>query len=106
MDDKICVMSENLLNPSWRDLDQNELRLLLEHRIGGPGQFDGRQEHPNVFYLPRAREACRVKLVFKKKVINRIEAGPAFDRAEWEGICDEIENRILVGPTKVGREYS
>src|SRR6185312_11431616 len=106
MDDKICVMSENLLNPSWRDLDQNELRLLLEHRIGGPGQFDGREQHPNIFYLPLAREACRVKLVFDKKVITRIEPGPAFNRSDWGRISDEIANRILVGPTKVGREFS
>ena len=45
----------NLLRQSWADLDSHELRLLLDKRIGGPGQYDGRPENPDRFYLPRAR---------------------------------------------------
>ena len=34
-------MAENLLRDSWADLDQADLRLLLQERIGRPGQYDG-----------------------------------------------------------------
>jgi hypothetical protein len=30
----------------------------------------------------------------------------AFDSAEWQKIAEEIETAVLVGPQKVGREYS
>jgi hypothetical protein len=40
-----------------------------------------------------------------KKIIA-VEPGPAFDAAEWQKLADEIESTILVGPPKVGREYS
>jgi len=99
-------MGENLLRPNWTNLDQHDLRLLLDKRIGGPGQFDDRRNNPNKFYLPLARDACKVTLTFKEKKIIAIEAGPAFDPAEWQKIADEIENTILVGPKKIGREYS
>jgi hypothetical protein len=45
-------------------------------------------------------------LTFRKKQIVTIEPGPAFDASEWERVSDEIEKSILVGPMKVGREYS
>jgi hypothetical protein len=99
-------MAENLLRETWTNLDSHELRLLLDKRIGGPGQFDGRDTNPNKFYLPLARDSCRVVLTFKAKKIIAIEPGQAFDAAEWKKIADEIENAILVGPPKVGREYS
>jgi len=99
-------MAENLLRETWANLDSHELRLLLDKRIGGPGQFDGRDANPNKFYLPLARASCRVVLTFRDKKIIAVEAGAAFDVAEWEKIADEIENAILVGLPKVGREYS
>jgi len=99
-------MAENLLRETWADLDSHELRLLLDIRIGGPGQFDGRDINPNKFYLPLARESCRVELTFRDKKVVAVAPGPAFDRVEWQKIVDEIENTLLVGPAKVGREYS
>jgi len=99
-------MAENLLHNNWTSLDQHELRLLLDKRIGGPGQFDDRHANPNRFYLPLARDACKVALTFRGKEIIAIEAGPAFDQVQWQKISAEIENTILVGPQKIGREYS
>jgi hypothetical protein len=99
-------MAENLLRKTWSNLDSHELRLLLDKRIGGPGQFDGREANPNTFYLPLARERCRVVLTFKDKKIIAAEPGQAFDAAEWQKIAEEIETAVLVGPQKVGREYS
>jgi hypothetical protein len=99
-------MAENLLRETWANLDSQELRLLLNKRIGGTGQFDGIEANPNKFYLPLARESCRVVLTYKDKKIAAVEPGPAFDAAEWKKIAEEIENAILVGPPKVGREYS
>jgi hypothetical protein len=99
-------MAKNLLRESWANLDSQELRLLLNKRIGGIGQFDGREANPNKFYLPLARESCRIVLTYKDKKVAAVEPGPAFDAAEWKKIAEEIENAILVGPPKVGREYS
>jgi len=99
-------MPENLLRGTWVNLNSHELRLLLNERIGGPGQFDGREAAPNKFYLPLAREACRVTLTFRGKEIVAVEPGPAFDAAEWQKIAGEIESAILAGASKIGREYS
>lgn len=99
-------MAKNLLRDTWANLDSYELRLLLDMRIGGPGQFDDRNASANKFYLPLARASCRVVLTFRGKKIVAVEPGPAFDVAEWQEIVDEIESAILVGPPKIGREYS
>jgi hypothetical protein len=99
-------MVENLLRETWANLDSQELKLLLEKRIGGPGQFDGRETNPNKFYLPQARASCRVELTFQDKKIVAVKPGPAFDAAEWQKIVEDIESSILIGLPKVGREYS
>jgi hypothetical protein len=99
-------MTTNLLRKTWTDLDSSELKLLLDARIGGPGQFDGRDDNPKQFYLPLGRESCRIALTYAGSKIVAIEPGPAFDPAEWERVSEEIEKSILTGPVKVGREYS
>jgi len=99
-------MATNLLKDTWTDLDSAELRLLLDERIGRPGQYDDRAQNPNVLCLPLARTSCRIKLTFRDKKIERIEPGPAFDGAEWGRVSQEIEGSILAGPIKVGRDFS
>lgn len=99
-------MSDNLLKHEWKDLDSAELMLLLYERVGMPGQYDESSGNPNKFYLPLARSSCRVSLTFCEKKIVAIEPGEAFDAAEWMKISREIEESILAGPLKVGREYS
>ena len=84
-------MTENLLNDRWTDLDSAELRLLLDKRIGGPGQYHDRPNNPNLLYLPLAGASCRIKLTFHDKKIVGVEAGPAFDVDEWQQISEEIE---------------
>src|SRR5260370_14765992 len=96
---------ENLIQ-EWQSLDSSELRLFLQKRIGGPGQTDGRDKKRNVLYLPLGRSSCKIKLIFKGKEIDRVEAGPAFDAVEWKRIRKEINESILSGTDKVGREYS
>jgi hypothetical protein len=98
----------NLLRENWKGkLDSHDLKLLLDRRIrGGSGQFDGREENPNKFYIPLARERCRLVLTYKDGKITAVEPGPAFDSAEWQRIANEIETAILVGQPKVGREFS
>jgi hypothetical protein len=99
-------MTNNLLRSEWDELDSAELRILLDKRIGGPGQYEDRTESPNKFYLPLAGSSCRVCLTFRQKKIVAVEPGPAFDTDEWERICNEIESSVLAGPESVGREYS
>jgi hypothetical protein len=96
-------MAKNLLRESWSDLDQADLRLLFQERIGRPGQYDG---DDNVIHLPLAREQCRVSLTYKGAEIVAIEPGSAFDGNEWDQICAEIEGPILIGRGRVGREIS
>jgi hypothetical protein len=96
-------VTENLLSDAWTDLDQADLRLLLQARIGRPGQYDGDSD---VLYLPLARDKCKVALTYKSTKIIAIKPGAAFDQSEWERICAEIETSLLNGPQKVGREFS
>lgn len=99
-------MATNLIRAEWENLDSAELRLLLDERVGGPGQYDSRDAGPDTLYLPLARASCKIKLTFRNGKIVKAEPGPAFNAAEWERICEEIEESILSGPLKVGREYS
>ncbi len=101
-------MAENLLRKTWSNLDSHELRLLLDKRIGGAGQFDSRDANPRRLYRPLAGESCRVAITFRQrdKKIIAVERGPAFDAAEWKKIAEEIENAILAGLPKVGRDFS
>jgi hypothetical protein len=88
-------------------MDSYELRLVLDKHVGGPGQYDGIDENPNKIYLPLAREACQIGLTYnRKEKITAIEPGPAFDAIKWRRSSEEIENSILGGPLKVGRDYS
>lgn len=98
--------AHNLLREAWINLDSHELRLLLDARIGGPGQYLARSDNPETLYLPLAGSSCRVLLKFRDNKITVVEPGPAFDSAEWQRISEEIARDILVGPIKVGREYS
>jgi hypothetical protein len=97
------IMTENLLRSTWSQLDQTDLRIFLKERIGVPGQYDGRDD---VLHLPLAREKCKLSLVYRSSDIVAIHPGAAFDRSEWESLCKEIETSILIGPEKVGREFS
>src|SRR5947209_3743801 len=91
----------NLLEREFATVDSHELRLLLDERIGRPGQYDGAR---NKLYLPLARGACRVALTFTGDQITRIEPGPAFDERQWQDICDELRTSIVRGPRRVARE--
>lgn len=98
-------MTANLIRATWMKLDSQELRLLLNERIGRPGQSDC-SSSPNKLFLPLAGSSCRVALTFHDKKIVVIEPGPAFDPVQWERISEEIEKSVLAGPLKVGREFS
>src|SRR5712692_5359311 len=99
-------MSINLIQPDWEDLDSADLSILLNMRIGGPGQYDRRLQNPNTLYLPLAGLSCKIKLTFRNKNIVAVEPGPAFDAAGWERIREEIHKSILSASLREGREYS
>jgi hypothetical protein len=84
------IMAENLLRDSWADLDQSDLRLLLQERIGRPGQYDNDE---NVIHLPLV-EQCRVSLTYKGTKIVAIKPGPAFDRQEWDGFVQKSKGLL------------
>jgi len=99
-------MASNLLRATWTQLDSHELRLLLDHRIGGPGQYDRRESNPHRIHLPLAASECRVTLTYSDRAITSVEPGPAFDQFQWDAIAEEIETKVLAGPERIGREYS
>src|SRR5262249_3501492 len=96
----------NLICPTWANLDSHELRLLLDARVGGPGQYDDRENNPNTLYIPIGRSSCRLILTYDNGRIVAIAPGAAFDSDEWERIRAEFENSVLGGPMKVGRNWS
>jgi hypothetical protein len=99
-------MASNLLRTTWTQLDSHELRLLLNERIKGPGQYDGREANPHRIHLPLAGSDCLVTLTYSGQVIASVEPGQAFDQSRWDAIAEEIETRVLTGSEKIGREYS
>jgi hypothetical protein len=101
-----AAMVANLLRDAWANLDQTDLRLLLQERFGRPGQTDRERDERDVLHLPLARDKCRVALVYEGTKIVAIEPGAAFDPAEWDRICAEIDGPILQGTRKIGREFS
>jgi hypothetical protein len=99
-------MATNLLRPAWGHLDSGELLILLHERVGSPGQYDSRDANTNRLYLPLGGAQCRVVLTFHGQEIISVEPGGGFDPAEWDRIAQEIETSVLIGPVKVGRDYS
>ena len=96
----------NLLKPEWDRLDSNDLRLLLDARIGGPGQYSGQSGDDDRLFLPLADENCRVVLRFEGNRISVIQPGKGFDQAQWALVSAEIDTQLLVGPIEVGRGIS
>ncbi len=97
-------MPNNLL--IWPNLQPTELMILLHERMGGTWQGDLSVRRPSKLYIPMFGPTCRVMLKFVGPKIVAIEPGEAFDTTQWEQISSEIENSVLRGPTRVGREYS
>ena len=99
-------MATNLLRTTWTQLDSHELRLLLDKRIGGPGQYHDREASPHRIHLPLAGADCRITLTYSGQAIASVEPGQAFDQSQWDDIAEEIETKVLAGPERIGREYS
>lgn len=97
-------METSLFQPGWADFDAAELLTILFEYIGKPGQYHNHEQYPNVFYLPLAGPSNQLKLTFSddKKIVS-IEAGPAFDPAQWASVVQEIES---AGALKIGRDIS
>src|SRR5882724_6011090 len=72
----------------------------------GRGKETSQFRRPSKLYVPMFGPTCRVMLKFDGPKIVAIEPGEAFDTTQWEQISSEIENSVLRGPTRVGREYS
>lgn len=92
----------SLLKPEWASLEPDEFRVLLEDRIGGPGQITG----DSGFYLPLAGPNCQVVLQFEGTSISKVEAGPAFDAKQWEDLSSDIDRLLHSPPSKVGRNIA
>jgi hypothetical protein len=95
----------NLFKPEWSVLESDDLRVLLEHRIGGPGQSSGEPDDHR-FYLPLAGNACRVVIRFKGTTISALEPGAAFDAAQWSEISATVDALLHTEPDKIGRDIA
>jgi hypothetical protein len=96
----------NLLDERWRDVDATELRILLQLRLGGQGQFTRGPNDRLTHFLPVAGDLCKLKLTWRGNTIVSAARGRAFDSDEWSRIRAEIDNLILGGPAVVGRDFS
>jgi hypothetical protein len=79
--------------------------ILLHERMGGTWQGDISARKPSKLYIPRFGPICQVMLRFNGLKIVAVEQGPGFDKTLWKQIGDEIENAVLKGPIKIGREF-
>src|SRR6266404_2932414 len=86
-------------------ITSQELRVVLDEVVGGPGQTSGASD-PNKFYLPLWGAACRVVLTYDGSEISSVEPGPALSLEEWERLSAEIEISLTAGPQIVGRDFS
>ncbi|MHB8637983.1 MAG: hypothetical protein ACYC96_16105 [Fimbriimonadaceae bacterium] len=98
-------MKTNLVG-KWPHLESAELRIVLRNAFASIGQYDGRVERPDKIFLPEAGPKCRIILTFKEGRVTQVSKGPAFDRAEWARIANEIETSVLVGPSKIARFHA
>lgn len=96
----------NLLEAGWARLDSAELRLILDHHIGGPGQYHDQVNNPHRLLLPLGGSSCEVILTFRRKRIAEIERGPAFDADKWERVRAEVNSSVAAAPHQTGREFS
>jgi hypothetical protein len=101
------MATANLLeSDELRAVDRYELRLLLNDRFGGPGQTDREAGDLNKLYLPKARDQCRIVLVFKDGFLSAIQPGTAFSPQEWARFLDDVDRGLRGGAVRTGREYS
>jgi hypothetical protein len=102
----VATMPVNLLPELPKSIDLFELRIALGERYGDPGQYLDLVKNPYELYLPLAGPTCKISLTFKDGDICRISPGPALDASEWAKNKKEIEQDLLLGPTKFGRDIA
>jgi hypothetical protein len=78
----------NLFKPEWTSLESDDIRTLIENRIGRPGQINGSDKR---LFLPVWGKQCRLILGFSSNQISKVNAGPAFDADQWEKICTTLD---------------
>lgn len=94
----------NLLKPEWAEIDSADLRLLLESRIGSPGQYTGESGDHRLF-LPLFG-TCRVILQFDGNRVSSIERGKKFDKDEWATVSADIDGLLATRPDKFGKDFA
>jgi hypothetical protein len=87
-------------------ISSQELRVALEEHVGGPGQYDGAADNPNRFYLPLAGPSCRVVLTYRGNEIVALEPGSALNAGEWESLSEALEQSLVAGSQRVGRDFA
>jgi hypothetical protein len=95
----------NLLKAEWTPLESDDLRALLQDRIGGVGQCSG-EEGDHRLYIPQWGPTCRLKIRFKGNRIAALEPGEAFNQSEWLQISAAIDALINASPNKFGRDIA
>jgi hypothetical protein len=92
----------NLLRQEWDEIDSSDLRLILESRVGGPGQYDGDQTEKSALYIP-LYGTCKLILRFKENRVSNIERGAHFDETEWNAVSAELDALIDAHTDEFGR---
>jgi hypothetical protein len=96
-------VNANLLKSDWAALESDDLRVLLENRVGGPGQTHGNDRR---LFLPLAGSQCRLILSFDDNRISHVIKGPAFDAAQWSEISATLDALLTTPPDKFGKDIA
>jgi hypothetical protein len=96
--------SKNLLKPEWSEIDSADLRLLLESRIGSPGQYTGDPGDDRLF-LPLFGN-CRVILKFEGNRVSLIEPGNDFNEREWARVSADLDALGVARPNGFGSDFA
>src|SRR5277367_982918 len=96
--------SKNLLKPEWSEIDSADLRLLLESRIGSPGQYTGDPGDDRLF-LPLVGN-CRVILKFEGNRVSLIEPGKDFNEREWARVSADLDALGVARPNGFGSDFA
>jgi hypothetical protein len=95
----------NLMRSNWETIDSSDLRILIEDRIGGPGQYHGKITEGGPLHLPMFASS-KVALRFEGNRIAQITRGPHFDNKQWSDISAELDALSTARADRFGREIA
>jgi hypothetical protein len=93
------------MRKNWAGIDSSDLRMILENRIGGPGQYSGGVTEKGPLYLP-VFESARVAIRFKGNRVSEILPASHFDEVQWKAVSADLDALGATAPDSFGRDFA